>query len=72
MATYEETSSRATEMAIRKLKRAAGDGAGCAEIVEDEKRKARAGETRKAENNGDDAIEQAPLKGRAGPQEGGR
>ena len=41
MATYEETSSRATEMAIRRPKRAAGDGAGGAEIVEDEKRRAR-------------------------------
>jgi hypothetical protein len=64
MATYEETSSRAAEMAITKLKRDAVNIAGGAEMVEDEKRKVREGEAPKG-NNGDDAVEDESLTGQA-------
>jgi hypothetical protein len=64
MATYEETSSLAAEMAITKLKRDAVNVAGGAEMVEDEKAKAREGQAPKA-NNGDDAVEDESLTGQA-------
>ena len=64
MATYEETSSRAAELAITKLKRDAANVAGGAELVEDEKR--RAGEEKAPTGaNGDDAVEDASLTGQA-------
>jgi hypothetical protein len=69
MATYEETASRAAEMAIRKLKRHAVDVRGGAEVVEEEKPGDREGGTREVKNNGDDAIEQASLMGRRGRRE---
>jgi hypothetical protein len=64
MSTYEEASSRAAEMAIKKLKRDSVNVAGGREIVEDEKLKAQAGEARPIKNNGDDAIEETSLGGR--------
>jgi len=69
MSTYEETSSRAAEMAIKKLKRDAVNVAGGAEMVEDEKRRAHQEGTGPAKNNGDDAIEETSLSGRGAPRQ---
>ena len=64
MATYDETLGRAAKMAIKKLKQDAANVAGGAEIIEDQKHRAREGEAEKAKGNGDDAIEENSLTGR--------
>jgi hypothetical protein len=63
MPTYEETSGRAAEMAIKKLKRDEVNVAGGAGMVEDGKRKVRQGEAQKATGNGDEAVEEKSLRG---------
>jgi hypothetical protein len=69
MATYEEASSRAAEMAIKKLKRHAVHVAAGREMIEPEKRGAQEDGARPAENNGDDAVEETSLRGRNARQQ---
>jgi hypothetical protein len=68
MPTYDETSGRAAEMAIKKLKQDAVNVAGGAEIIENQKRRVSEGDAQKAKGIGDDAIEEKSLTGRDTPE----
>jgi hypothetical protein len=56
-------SSRAAEVATKKLKQEPVNVAGGADMIEDGKGKVREGEAQKANGNGDDAIEEKALTG---------
>jgi hypothetical protein len=63
MPNNQGTSSRAAEVAVKKLKQEPVNVAGGAEMIEDGKGKVREGEAQKANGNGDDAIEEKALTG---------